>query len=203
MRKVMKKFLFLTIALLITNNVFAYEVTKNEEYYKSQIQNQRLLYNVIGLVNAIQKGNNEALELFMKAGFSANESSMGTPLTMFALYAKNYEALDILLNYGADPEQTIPPFYVTAKGQNLLSYSIIRKSSSSVESLIKHKVDVNKKYNGYTPLNLAISKKQTRIVELLLKAGAKPDEKTLKAVNKSKDEYLKDLFTEYIGNSEK
>ena len=29
MRKVMKKFLFLTIALLITNNVFAYEVTKN------------------------------------------------------------------------------------------------------------------------------------------------------------------------------
>ena len=39
-------------------------------------------------------------------------------------------------------------------------------------------------------------KKQTKIVELLLNAGAKPDAKTWKMVDKSKDEYLKDLFAD-------
>lgn len=67
-----------------------------------------------------------------------------------------------------------------------------------VKSLIQYKVDVNKTYKGQNPLNMAVSKKQTKIAELLLKAGAKPNEKTLKMVKKSKDEYLKDLFTSYI-----
>ena len=44
------------------------------------------------------------------------------------------------------------------------------------------------------PLNKAISSKQTKIVETLLKAGAIPNNKTWKMVDKSKDEYLKELF---------
>ena len=48
----LKKIFLLSAILLIANNVFAYEVPKNEEYYKAQIQNQRLLYNATGLINA-------------------------------------------------------------------------------------------------------------------------------------------------------
>ena len=67
-----------------------------------------------------------------------------------------------------------------------------------VKSLIQYKVDVNKTYKGQNPLRLAVAKKQTKIVEQLLKAGAKPDKKTIQLVQKSKDEYLKDLFSSYI-----
>lgn len=50
------------------------------------------------------------------------------------------------------------------------------------------------------PLNDAISRKQTRIAEMLLEAGAKPDSKTVKLAGKSKDEYLKDLVLERSGD---
>ena len=72
-----------------------------------------------------------------------------------------------------------------------------------VKSLIESNVDVNKKFNGKYPINRALAKQQPVIVEMLLKAGAKPDEKTFKLVKKSKDEYIKDLFANYKEVNEK
>lgn len=190
----MKKILLIAFALLLTNTVFAYEVPKNEEYYKSQIQNQRFLYNESGMFNAVTKKNSDVVEMFLKAGFNPNATFTGTPVVMHALFIRDIKSFDILLQYGANPETSVPALWVATKPQNLLSFAIKRKSSEAVKSLIKHKVDVNKSFNGKTPLNYAISTKQPIIVEMLLKAGAKPDEKSLKMVNKSKDEYLKDLF---------
>lgn len=199
----MKKLILILFALMLTSFALAYDVPKNEEYYKTQIQNQRFLYSMTGLCNAIQKGNSEVVELFMQAGFSPNGSYAGTPLAMFALYQKQINSFKVLLKYGADPETTIPPLFVSIKSQNLLSYAIKKKSSEAVKCLIENNADVNKVYNNRTPLNYALQTRQPVVVEMLLQAGAIPDEKTYKLVNKSKDAYIKDLFAEYKNKDEK
>lgn len=195
----MKKLLIflLFIVFTFTNTVFATEV-KNEMYYKRQIQNQRYPYSNAGIITAIKKGKADIVELYMLAGFDSNATYSGTPLIFFPIYLKQPKSLDVLLKAGANPEATVPALFVSAHSETVLTYAIKRKNSDMVKSLIQYNVDVNKIYNGQKPLNLAISKKQTKIAELLLKAGAKPDEKTLNMVKKSKDEYLKDLFNPYL-----
>lgn len=192
-----KTLLFLLMIFTLTNVVFATEV-KDEMYYKRQIQNQRYPYSNAGIVTAIQRGKADIVELYMLAGFDPNASYSGTPLIFFTEYAKQPNCLDILLKAGANPEATIAPMFVSAHSETVLTYAIKRKNSEMVKILIQYKVDVNKTYKGQNPLRLAVAKKQTKIVEQLLKAGAKPDEKTIQLVQKSKDEYLKDLFSSYI-----
>lgn len=192
-----KTLLFLLMIFTLTNVVFATEV-KDEMYYKRQIQNQRYPYSNAGIITAIQRGKADIVELYMLAGFDPNASYSGTPLIFFTEYAKQPSCLDVLLKAGANPETTIPPMFVSAHSETVLTYAIKRKNSEMVKSLIQYKVDVNKIYKGQNPLRLAVAKKQTKIVEQLLKAGAKPDEKTIQLVQKSKDEYLKDLFSSYI-----
>ena len=190
----MRKFILLLITLLMVNTVYAFEVKKNEDYYKNQIQQERFLYNVTGLADAIQKNNPEVVDMFMKAGFDPNSTLAGTPMLIFDIYKNKQECAKVLLDAGANPEVSVPPMFASLRSINALSYSINKGSSEIVSALIEHNVDVNKTWNGKTPLNRAIEKKQVKIVEYLLKAGAKPDKKTWKLVEKSKDEYLRDLF---------
>ena len=103
----MKRKLLILFILLLTNLAFAYDVPKNEAYYKAQIQNQRFLYSKSGMFNAIQKGNTEVLELFLNAGFCPDSTFMGYSALKFALYKKQSEAFDILLKHGAKPEDLL------------------------------------------------------------------------------------------------
>ena len=185
----MKKFILLLSIILLANNAFAYDVPKNEEYYKSQIQNQRFLYNATGLIGALQKNNSEVVDYFMKAGFDPNTTYIGLPITFYAIKVGDMKSLESMLKHGANPN-------ATASGTNLLLWAIRYKSSESVKLLADNGADVNKEYMGNLPLNKAISSKQIKIVETLLQAGATPNEKTWKMVDKSKDEYLKDLFAD-------
>jgi len=188
----MKKIILLLVILLFTNSAFAYDVPKNEEYYKSQIQNQRFLYSNRGFAGAIKMGNVPVVESFIKAGFDVNATQGGLPLTVFAIVGNQPSTLKPLLDAGANPNE----LYC---GMPILFFAIDKKSSEAVQYLADHKVDVNNKYHGTTPLNYALAKKQTKTVEILLKAGAKPDEKAYKKVAKSKDEYLKDMFADAKG----
>ena len=191
----MKKSLSLIVIFLLCFQQMAVaEETQDEMYYKRQIQNQRILYSNMGLVNAMQKKNIPVVEAFMKAGFNPNDIYCGTPFLFYAISFESPEAVNILLDAGADPEVTVPALLVSAKSTNALLYAISKKNSLIVKNLIEHNVDVNKTYNGKYPLNFAIKKKQTKIVEMLLNAGALPNNDTKKLINKSKDEYLKSLF---------
>lgn len=63
-----------------------------------------------------------------------------------------------------------------------------------VEYYIKGGFDVNQTYIGQTPLVAAISREQSHVVALLLKNGAKPNEKAKKLVNKTKNQEIKSYF---------
>ena len=61
-----------------------------------------------------------------------------------------------------------------------------------VETLISYGADVNKEAAYTKPLAYAIQKKQPKIVEQLINAGAKPDNEILIKALKSNDNYIKD-----------
>ena len=70
--------------------------------------------------------------------------------------------------------------------------AIRNKDVKIVGTLIAYGADVNKEA-GYTkPLVYAIKKKQPKIVEVLVNAGAKPDNEVLINALKSDDSYIKD-----------
>lgn len=191
----MKKILLsIFIILLFYQNIALADEAKDEMYYKRQIQNQRFLYSNAGLVNAMRKKNYTVVDAFMKAGFNPNDSYGGTPFLIYSIYFNSPEETKILLEAGANPEVTIPPMFVTPKSTNALLYAITKKNSLIVKYLIDSNVDVNKTYNGKNPLNFAIKKKQTKIAEMLLKAGAKSNDETERLIKRTKDEYLKSLF---------
>ena len=191
----MKRLMTILILVFLSSTAIVFAAdTKDHMYYKSQIQNLRYTYNLCGMFDAIFKNDTKVLELYLKDGFSPNSTFAANPAVMYALFYNKLDAFKMLLEYGADPETSVPPCFVSAKSQNLLSFAIKRENSEAVKILIENNVDVNKKTKKDSPLNMAIKKKQAKIVELLLTAGAKPDEKTYKLVNKTKDEYIKSLF---------
>lgn len=189
----MKKILFLLLLF-----IFAFpQISSANEVdgvYRKEILNSGYLYNTSGFFEAIRKNNAEVVKLFLQAGMNPNTTFSGTPATMHALFLDKTDIFGTLLNAGANTETEVPALWVSTKPQNLLSFAIKRKNAEAVQSLIKHGVDVNKEFNGEKPLNYAIKKKQTKIVSMLLKADAKPDEKTIKLIKKSKDKNLKILF---------
>lgn len=82
---------------------------------------------------------------------------MGLPIIFLTISSGNLDALNIFWDYGVDPNTTI-------SSTNLLLWSIKYKNSEAVKILIDNKVDVNKKFKNKLPLNIAIKKKQSKIV---------------------------------------
>ena len=185
----MKKIFLLTcFVILCFQNLSLASESHDEMYYKRQIQNQRYLYSNRGFAGAISKGNIVVVESFIKAGFDVNATQGGLPFTMYAIVGKQPEALELLLKAGANPDAEY-------MGYSLMNYVLVsNKNSELIKVLIANNADVNKASKKQIPLTYAVKAKQVKIVEMLLKAGAKPDETTMKLVNKSKDEYLKSLF---------
>ena len=167
----MKKFslMILLISLLFIGTCLANEIDRP---YKEEILNNHFLYNTSGFFEAIKKDNVYVVKLFLQAGMNPNATLFGTPATMYALFLNRIEILDILLSAGGDVETSVPALWVAYKPQNLLSYAIKRKNLSAVEILIKHGVDINKKFNNVYPINYAVKTDQQEIVLILLKAGA-------------------------------
>lgn len=136
---------------------------------------------------AVQKNQNEILELLLANGADANATYLSEPVAMFAVLRQNIEALHLLLKYGAKVNSDVD-------GDNLLREAIRKHNPEMVQLLVNYKADVNKPVYGKTPLNYAIGQKRADIVEILLKAGAIPDEQTTKLIQKSKAPQMRLLF---------
>ena len=167
----MKKFLIFIFLLVFPyySISFANDI---DGYYRQEILNSNLPFNTTGFFEAIRRGNIAIVDLFLKAGMNPNATLAGSPAPMQALYLNKIEILDLLLSSGADVETEVPPLWVAAKKQNLLSYAIKRKNEDAVKVLIKYGVDVNRTFDNPLPLTRAKTSKQENIIKLLIQAGA-------------------------------
>lgn len=187
----MKKILISLMVIFVFSSVVFAEEVKDEIYYKQQIQNQKMPLNNSGFYTAVKSGNNYLVENYIKAGFDVNAKILGVPISIYAISNKNPRVLDQLLKAHADPN-------VEYCGYTLLGYALSEPQNLEMVSIIiNNGADVNRIFLKETPLNYAIKRKQIQNVELLLKAGAKPDDMTDKLVNKAKNARLKELIYEF------
>ena len=185
----MKKFIILLFVILLSNAVFATDLSQDKEYYKSLIKSQYITYNTTGLVYSIKKKNNDVTEYFMKSGFDPNSTYFGFPVTFYAITVDNMDSLEILLKNGANPDSV-------SMGGTLLIWAIYNKNTKAVNIIINSGADINKDYMDTIPLNEAIIFNNAEITKMLLNAGATADEKTQRLINKSKNEDIKKLFSD-------
>ena len=175
--------LFMFIA--VQTAVYADAETDMHQVYIAKIQAQDIKYNTFNFFNAINSGNTQLVDLFLKAGMSPDSTFMKTPAIYMAIASNQNEVVKLLLENKVDPNKELA-------GWTPLIMAIKEKDAKIVETLIAYGADVNQEA-GYTkPLAYAIKKKQPKIVELLINAGAKPDNEVLIKALKSDDNYIKD-----------
>lgn len=183
---IMKKFLTVLFMLIaVQTAVYADAETDMHQVYIAKIQAQDIKYNTFNFFNAINSGNTQLVDLFLKAGMSPDSTFMKTPAIYMAIASNQNEVVKLLLENKVDPNKELA-------GITPLIMAIREKDAKIVETLIAYGADVNQEA-GYTkPLAYAIKKKQLKIVELLINAGARPDNEVLIKALKSDDNYIKD-----------
>ena len=95
----------------------------------------------------------------------------GEPLSPLAKAMKfsNYEAAELLLDYGADP---LASYW---KDETCLVNATLSMRCSLVEKMLDRGVDVNQTFKDKTALHFAVWKGNAEMVELLLRRGANPN----------------------------
>lgn len=183
---IMKKLLtILFMFIAVQTAVYADAETDMHQVYIAKIQAQDIKYNTFNFFNAINSGNTQLVDLFLKAGMSPDSTFMKTPAIYMAIASNQNEVVKLLLENKVDPNKELA-------GITPLIMAIREKDAKIVETLIAYGADVNQEA-GYTkPLAYAIKKKQPKIVELLINAGARPDNEVLIKALKSDDNYIKD-----------
>jgi ankyrin repeat protein len=116
------------------------------------------------------------LSLFLASGFSPDtKGKAGVPLLNLAARGGHREALDLLLKAGA--QVNIPS---DDRSSSALMDSTMGKHLDMMEDLLRAGADVNiKSKDGQSALILAVGLDDAASVEILLKAGADPDDPDL------------------------
>jgi ankyrin repeat protein len=117
------------------------------------------------LMEAVMRGNVEMVEALLDAGANRElKNTSGQTAAAFAAYAKNHALLELLR--GETPSD----------GSELIA-AVTAGDIAQVQKLLDEKIDVNyaEPMFGNTPLHQAVYKANTKLIELLLKAGATID----------------------------
>jgi hypothetical protein len=130
-------------------------------------------YSVEALENCIDEGKNQAAVLFLEAGFSSNtRNKSGVPLLSLAARAGNRRLVNTLLKAGAEVN-----LQAADRDSSALIDGAMGKHSGIVEDLLAAGADVNlKSKDGQSALVISVGLNDTVCAELLLKAGANPDD---------------------------
>ncbi|MDR3168148.1 MAG: ankyrin repeat domain-containing protein [Treponema sp.] len=130
-------------------------------------------FNEESLENCIREGNVQALTLFFEAGFSPNiRNKKGVPLLNLAARAGNRHLVNMLLKAGAEVN-----LQAEDRGSSALIDSVMGKHIDLVEDLLAAGADVNlKSKDGQSALVISVGLNDAACAEMLLKAGADPDE---------------------------
>jgi hypothetical protein len=150
---------------------------------KAALLDMGIPYNPESLENCIREGKPRAVLLFLEAGFSPNaRDKNGVPLLSLAARAGNRPIVDILLKAGAEVN-----LQAEDRGGSALIDSAMGKHCGILEDLLAAGADVNlKSKDGQSALVISVGLNDTVCAEMLLKAGANPDDPDLLGVSARK-----------------
>ena len=123
---------------------------------------------------ATNEGYKETVELLIAAGADVNAKNDGGSTSLFyAAFKGHKEIVELLIAADADVnakiEDSSTPLHLAAvQGHNEIVELLIAKSAD-----VNAKIEDGGSYKGVTPLDLAISRKQTETTDLLRKHGGK------------------------------
>ncbi|MDR3138275.1 MAG: ankyrin repeat domain-containing protein [Treponema sp.] len=125
------------------------------------------------LENCIREGKNQAVDLFIKAGFSPNaRDKTGVPLLNLAVRAGNRLLVNMLLKAGAGIN-----LQAEDRGSSALIDGALGKHYGIMEDLLAAGADVNlKSKDGQSALVISVGLNDLACAEMLLKAGANADD---------------------------
>jgi ankyrin repeat protein len=148
---------------------------KNEIYRqaKQAVLDMNIPFSEESLGNCVQEGKGRAVSCFLDAGFSPNtRDKCGVPLLNLAARAGDRDMAALLLQAGAAVNLQAEDRNTTA-----LIDSTAGKYRDIVGLLLEAGADVNRKSkDGQSALIIAVGLNDEVSVELLLKAGANPDD---------------------------
>jgi hypothetical protein len=123
--------------------------------------------------NCVKEGKAEQVSLFLAAGFSPDaRDNEGVPMLCLAARSGNRDIVNILLKAGADVNAASG-----ARGGSALIDSAMGKYPDIGADLLAAGADINvKSRDGQSALIFAVGLNDTAFTEMLLKAGANPDE---------------------------
>ncbi|MBR2633179.1 MAG: protein kinase [Lentisphaeria bacterium] len=167
----------------------------------------------LGVACSVPNCREEIIEELIRSGaFIDRRDSRGRTPLMRALLAGNFAAVDILLNYGADPH------YIDNSGRNIYFYLPAKFSRDLLETLkvnevvlnsvdsggrtplmvyvdrfdspemvklmVEHKFNINRRArNGETAFAISVRRRHIRSAEVLFNAGARFDSNELEQVS--------------------
>ncbi|WP_371322581.1 ankyrin repeat domain-containing protein [Dechloromonas sp. ZY10] len=152
------------------HEVETFRSAERKEEAAQRLVARKVLLTADGFMHAFRDGNQELIDLFVRAGFKPPPDDNGVPLLLAALRRGHTVVAKILIDAGADVNARdnlgLTPLLV-ACGKTTPGYRVI------AEKLIAKKALLNvRDVFGFTPLMLAISGGMFEIARLLIERGA-------------------------------
>ncbi len=119
------------------------------------------------ICTAAMLGNLDCMDDFLKEdpNLINARGAHGIPLLYFPVIHAKIEVAEYLLQHGANPNAASPG------GITPLHSTVIFNQPKMAHWLLDHGADPNSKYEGKTPLAMALEKKQTEMVDILRAHG--------------------------------
>jgi ankyrin repeat protein len=119
------------------------------------------------ICTAAMLGNLDCMDDFLKEdpNLINARGAHGIPLLYFPVIHAKIDVAEYLLQHGADPNAASPG------GITPLHSTVMFNQPKMAQWLLDHGADPNSKYEGKTPLAMALEKKQTEMVDILRAHG--------------------------------
>jgi len=169
----MKKFSILFLSVITIQCATFADINQNSsDFYKQQLQNVNMKFNVHYFKKAVKKGDKKTVELFFEAGMKPDVMYLCRHVLVIPIDRKQNDIFNLFMDAKLDPN-------FESLGVTILSYAVVRKNEYAVKKLIDAGADVDKKCRGFTPLMIALKVNQPKIANILIDAGANINARTL------------------------
>ena len=120
-----------------------------------------------GICTAAMLGNFDSVQEYLEKDHILIDArgAHGIPLLYFPVIHAHQHIADFLLQHGADPNAASPGGITPLYGAVMFNQSLL------AHWLLEHGADPNPRYNGKTPLTIALGKNHSELVDVLRSFG--------------------------------